>query len=224
MSDSAAIRPAATLVLLREDSGRIETLLLRRLSKSGKGAWVFPGGVVEPQDGGDADEETSARAAAVRETHEEAGITVDPASLQFISHWTTPDAPEVSKKRFSTWFFLSDQAVGEIAVDNVEIDAYRWCVPAEVIAEHQAGNLKMLPPTLVTLTELAACESIDAAKAFYAARSVPYIEPRMATAEDKICMLYAGDAGYETEDGSIAGARNRCWLEGHYWRYDFSAN
>ena len=56
MPEGTAIRPAATLVLLRESAGQLETLLLRRKSKSGKGAWVFPGGVVEPQDGGDGDE------------------------------------------------------------------------------------------------------------------------------------------------------------------------
>ena len=223
MPDGTAIRPAATLVLLRESAGQLETLLLRRLSKSGKGAWVFPGGVVEAQDGGDGDEELAARAAAVRETREEAGIEVAEESLQFISHWTTPDAPEVSKKRFSTWFFLSSQPVADIVVDNEEIDAYRWVVPEQAIAEHVAGDLKMLPPTIVTLTELANCIDASAATDFYQQREVPYIAPRMAAADDKICMLYAGDAGYEATDASMPGARNRCWLEGRYWLYEFCA-
>ncbi len=222
MTTAPAIRPAATLVLLREHEGRLETLLLRRKSKSGKGAWVFPGGVVEPEDDVGGDSERTARAAAVRETREEAGIEVAAETLQFISHWTTPDAPEVSKKRFSTWFFLSAQPVGEITVDNEEIDAFRWMTAQEVIEAHVAGDLKMLPPTIVTLTELAACEDAAAAALFYSQRQVPFIEPRMATAEDKICMLYVGDAGYEAVDGSAQGARNRCWLEGHYWRYEFS--
>lgn len=222
MTATPAIRPAATLVLLRQQEGRLETLLLRRKSKSGNGAWVFPGGVVESQDEVAGDSEQTARIAAVRETREEAGINVAPESLQFISHWTTPDAPEVSKKRFSTWFFLSAQPVGEIVVDNEEIDAYRWVAPQDVIEEHIAGQVKMLPPTLVTLTELAACNDASAAATFYAQRSVPFIEPRMATAGDRICMLYAGDAGYDAVDGSAEGARNRCWLEGHYWRYEFS--
>jgi 8-oxo-dGTP pyrophosphatase MutT (NUDIX family) len=221
MPEGTAIRPAATLVLLRESAGQLETLLLRRKSKSGKGAWVFPGGVVEPQDGGDGDEELAARMAAVRETWEEAGITVDPQSLQLISHWTTPDAPEVSKKRFSTWFFLSAQPVADIEVDNEEIDAYRWVIPEQAIAEHVAGELKMLPPTIVTLTELADCIDAAAAEAFYRRREVPYIAPRLATVDDKICMLYAGDAGYEATDASMPGARNRCWLEDRYWRYEF---
>lgn len=221
MTDKPLIRPAATLVLLREQANTLETLLLRRKSKSGKGAWVFPGGVVEKQDASCDNEEIAARAAAVRETQEEAGIKVAPESLQLISHWTTPDAPEVSKKRFSTWFFLSAQSVGEIVVDNQEIDAYRWCAPAQAIDDHRAGELKMLPPTIVTLTELAACRTTAEAAAFYQQRQVPYIEPRMTSVDDTICMLYAGDAGYEIGDGSVPGARNRCWLEGHSWRYEF---
>ena len=79
-----------------------------------------------------------------------------------------------------------------------------------------------MPPTLVTLSELERCDTIADARAFYAARPVPYINPRMAMQGEKICMLYEGDAGYEATDSAAEGQRNRCWLEGKYWRYETS--
>lgn len=48
----APARPAATVVLLREGVGELEVLLLQRVRSSGfvPGAWVFPGGRVDPAD------------------------------------------------------------------------------------------------------------------------------------------------------------------------------
>lgn len=45
-------RPAATVVLLRDGPGGMETLMLRRTRRSGfvPGAWVFAGGRVDPAD------------------------------------------------------------------------------------------------------------------------------------------------------------------------------
>jgi 8-oxo-dGTP pyrophosphatase MutT (NUDIX family) len=45
--------PSATLILLRQGSQGIEVLLLQRTPRSGfiPGAWVFPGGRVDPEDG-----------------------------------------------------------------------------------------------------------------------------------------------------------------------------
>ncbi|MEX2526283.1 MAG: NUDIX domain-containing protein [Gemmatimonadota bacterium] len=78
--------PAATVILLRPGSEGMEVLLLRRPLQSSfaAGAWVFPGGRVDP---GDADERTTNRiqgsvshpaflAAAVREALEETGLPV----------------------------------------------------------------------------------------------------------------------------------------------------
>jgi 8-oxo-dGTP pyrophosphatase MutT (NUDIX family) len=81
-------RPAATLVLLRDAMGGPEVLLMRRHRSSGfvPGAWVFPGGRVDPADSGPALHERiqgvpSSRVppveywtAALRELFEETGV------------------------------------------------------------------------------------------------------------------------------------------------------
>lgn len=78
--------PAATLVLARGGEQGLELLFLRRpeTSRFGAGAWVFPGGVVDPGDreaelagrlGADAtSSETTFLAAALRECFEETGL------------------------------------------------------------------------------------------------------------------------------------------------------
>ncbi len=222
--EQRTIHPAATAVLLRDSSDGLQVLMLRRhrdLAVLG-GAWVFPGGRLDDADyaGDAADHEAAARRAALRETREEAALAVLEHSLQLISHWTTPAQ---AKRRFATWFYLGEADDHRVEVDGGEIDHHRWVAPAVVLSEHRAGQMELMPPTVVTLTELQGCADIAAARAFYAARQVPYFEPRMATLGDVICMLYQGDAGYEAVDASAPGARNRCWLEaGGIWRFESS--
>jgi 8-oxo-dGTP pyrophosphatase MutT (NUDIX family) len=107
----APLRDAATVVLLRDAPGVPEVLLLRRHARSGfaAGAWVFPGGVVDPGDrcldpalwtGLDVDAAAAVtgrppdialglHVAAVRETFEEAGLL-----LARRPDGTAPPAPE----------------------------------------------------------------------------------------------------------------------------------
>lgn len=92
------IRPAATVLLVRDDPGGMEVLMLRRVTKAAfaGGMYVFPGGRVDPVDGGSDiepycegldDRSASARlgidrgglaywVAAVRECFEEAGVII----------------------------------------------------------------------------------------------------------------------------------------------------
>ncbi len=87
---SEAPKPAATVVVIRDSSERLQVLLLER--NVGEGAWVFPGGRIEAVDrvlaSDDLDE--AARRAAVREAREEAGIELSREGLVPISRWITP--------------------------------------------------------------------------------------------------------------------------------------
>ena len=119
--------PAATVVLLRDGDGGLEVLLGKRSSKLKfhGGAWVFPGGRIDPEDYGDDpdDLDAAARRAAAREAKEEAGVDVDPDALVHFSNWTTPD---ISPKRFATWFFVGPVAGGTEIADGAETDEMQW--------------------------------------------------------------------------------------------------
>jgi glyoxylase-like metal-dependent hydrolase (beta-lactamase superfamily II)/8-oxo-dGTP pyrophosphatase MutT (NUDIX family) len=76
---SMVARPAATLILLRDGAQGVEVLMMQRSQKSAflGGAYVFPGGSIDPADrvlAGEADELAAYRVAAVRECFEEAGV------------------------------------------------------------------------------------------------------------------------------------------------------
>ena len=84
MTDLPDPIPAATLILMRPASGAPELLMMERAQTMAfaAGAWVFPGGRIDPDDhllaarigGGDA--LAPAKIAAIRETLEETGVAL----------------------------------------------------------------------------------------------------------------------------------------------------
>lgn len=155
-----------TVVLLRDRQiGGVETLLIRRPDRgSFAGGWVFPGGVVEEGDVAlaldGADEQGIAAVAAMRECEEEVGIR--PADLVTLSCWVPPlEAP----KRVRTWFFLAAAPSDELVLAADEVVDARWLTPDEALELHAAGDLRLFPPTWVTLRALAQAPDVAAAVA-----------------------------------------------------------
>src|SRR5580704_25552 len=145
-------RPAATVIVLRGGADSLEVLLVQRNPESRfmGGAWVFPGGAVDRNEGeGDA----ALRAAAVRELAEEAGITLaGPEQLVLFSRWITP---ALVKIRFDTWFFLASAPAGaEAAFDGGEIVDIRWYAPQTALDAAAAGELFLVFPTIKHLEQL----------------------------------------------------------------------
>jgi 8-oxo-dGTP pyrophosphatase MutT (NUDIX family) len=225
MSEPAPAHPSATVVLLRDGDDGLELLLVRRNAKlkTHGGAWVFPGGRVDPADlaGIDAgDSLAAARRAGVRELNEEVGLDIDEASLVPMALWITPD---FMPKRFATWFFVSPADDSAIRVDGAEIDAYRWLKPADALAEQRTLTLEIPPPTFVTITQLSPFESSAAAVDQLRGREPVRYRPRICRIEEGACSLYEGDAGYESSDASVDGPRHRLWIVSSGWRYECSS-
>ena len=213
------------MVLLRDAAPGLELLLLQRAAREGKsGPWVFPGGKVEPADveAGDPASRESALHAAVRETQEEAGLTLDPSRLVAISRWITP---EISPQRFDTWFFLGAiETSREVVVCGSEMVAHRWLAPAAALEAHTRGEIQLAPPTFVTVSWL--LEHRRANEAMHALASAPFItfQPRIHRSPEGAVMLYAGDAGYESNDPSREGPRHRIVALPGGWRYERSGD
>jgi 8-oxo-dGTP pyrophosphatase MutT (NUDIX family) len=209
--------PAATIVLLRDGKEGLEALLVQRSSavKHMGGMWVFPGGKVDEEDYPEGHNEYAAAInAAIRETQEEAGLSINAGQLVYLSHWTTPEG---AKKRFATWFFLAilndDQ---DVQVDGGEIANHRWLPPQVALAESEdeEHELRLMPPTFVSLADIAEYACCAEARAGIGAREAIIYEPRMVFVEDGICFLYAGDVAYddEEEDLDADGPRHRCYM------------
>ncbi|HEX6522739.1 MAG TPA: NUDIX domain-containing protein [Streptosporangiaceae bacterium] len=163
-------RDAATVILLRDRDDGVEVLLLcrKRAMDFAPGAHVFPGGSVDP---GDADagievpgdlgvppERVRALVgAAVRETREECGVVLRADTLIPWARWITP---EVSNRRFDTWFFVAAMPEDQVAGAVAEADSAQWLRPAAALDAARAGEITLLPPTAVTVAELTAFSSV----------------------------------------------------------------
>jgi 8-oxo-dGTP pyrophosphatase MutT (NUDIX family) len=213
--------PAATVVLIRDGDEGLETLMLHRSSKVAFGGmWVFPGGRIDDEDRhpDDADEEASARRAAVREAIEECALVVDPAEVVAFSHWTPPP---VTDRRYATWFFLAPVAPGEVVVDGSEMVDHRWLPPAEVLARRDRGEVDLAPPTWVTLHDLTEVADVQEAIALAGRRDpIPQYETHWVHVPDGGVTLWQGDAGYESGDLEAPGGRNRLWMVRSGWRLE----
>jgi 8-oxo-dGTP pyrophosphatase MutT (NUDIX family) len=210
--------PAATCVLLRDSGDGIEVLLLRRNSQLAfhGGAWVFPGGRIDPADAGAGGEEGAARRAAAREAREEAGLSVEPESLVYLSHWTTPEG---LPKRFATWFFVGLADATQVRVDGGEIHEHAWRTPLAALEARRRGEIELPPPTFVTLSGLASHSRADVALAAVRAATPAIFLPRVVRIAGGACSLYPEDAGWESRDPERPGPRHRLVMLESDWRY-----
>jgi len=198
-----APRLAATVPLLRPAEEGFQVFLLRRAAglAFAAGVYAFPGGTVDPADRrGEpvparpalrlpAAEAAALLRAAVREVAEETGVRLTPADLVPWARWITP---EFEPRRYDTYFLLSVLPPGQQAmVASDEADRAGWWRPAEALAQASAGELSLLPPTLVLLAELAGYGSVPEVLAAAADRDPARpVLPEVVTAADGTPYLY----------------------------------
>jgi 8-oxo-dGTP pyrophosphatase MutT (NUDIX family) len=179
--------PAASLVII-DDRPDLHVLMGRRLTtlRFAPGMIVFPGGAVEPGDFETAEtlsminvdvpgmKRADAAAnlyAALRETHEEAGVwlggesPIDARRFPYVGHWITPES---SPRRFDTRFFLARFSGGDVRVDRDEFEDLWWARPIEILKRVESGELSAITPTLSFLTSLTQYRNVD--KAFAGTR------------------------------------------------------
>ncbi len=217
-----SVTHAATVVIARDGKSSLEILLVKRaaaISVYG-GAWVFPGGKLDPQDAPDSPLPERMRQAACREVIEEAGIHLNSNELIHISHWTSPAD---YAKRFATWFFLAAGNYQDVIIDNSEIQDFRWITPRDAIAAQGREEIELAPATFVTLCTLSDLSSIRKLK------EMPFSQPEIfepktfETVSGKVS-LYAGDAGYTSGDFNCPGPRHRLDMRTRPFVYECNMN
>lgn len=188
-------RPAATVILLRGGCETLELLLVQRSHEARfmGGAWVFPGGAVDPHEGTGED---ALRAAAVREVEEEASVILpDPAELVTWSRWITPREVKI---RFDTWFFLVPLPEGaEPKVDGEECIDLRWETPQGALDAWKADDLSLVFPTIKHLEQFSIFSSADEILAHASGREVLPVEPRIDIGGEIARVLLPGEPGYD---------------------------
>lgn len=220
-SSSSSPRPASTVVLLRDGLHGLETLLLRRnkaLVFAG-GLWVFPGGAIDPEDIAEAEQDLhkASRIAAAREAYEESGLQPVLERMVQLSHWTTP---VVEPKRFYTWIYAAPVASDDdVVIDGSEIHDSRWIGVRDAVAGHESGELAMLPPTYVTLCDLARYDTVAQMSKGENGRIPDQVFPIFGESDGAMVVMFQGDAGYERGDGGALGPQHRAVYNGTRWEY-----
>jgi 8-oxo-dGTP pyrophosphatase MutT (NUDIX family) len=194
-SQAGAARPAAAVIVLRGGTEQLEMLLVQRhpTARVMGGAWVFPGGSLDPADGVGQD---GLKAAASRELREEVGITLGAgAELVPFMRWISP---EQRTHRFDTWFFLIHEPAGAAPrVDGSEVVDFRWISPEAALRAASAGELMLVFPTIKQLERLSQFASAEELLIHARGSIVTAIQPRVVGTGKDARTLLPGDLDYD---------------------------
>jgi 8-oxo-dGTP pyrophosphatase MutT (NUDIX family) len=115
------------------------------------------------------------RSLSLTELLDRRGLVLRTDLLAPWAHWITP---EFEPRRYDTRFFVARLPAGQRTRDvSGEADAVRWVRPAEALAAVDAGTIRMLPPTYVTLSQVAEYGSPDEALAGASEREIRTVQP-----------------------------------------------
>ena len=125
----------------------------------------------------------------------DAGLVLRADLLRPWSNWVTPEA---EPRRYDTRFFLAAMPAGQRADDvtSEAAEAY-WRSPQSALDDWRAGRCGLLPPTWVTLTEIAECGSVAAALA--AERTLAKVLPKLVHRDGRWRAVLPGEPGYDGE-------------------------
>ncbi len=185
---SEVIREAASVVAVRSGADGPQVLVLERGPDSRflPSYVVFPGGAVDGDDAALAERwfgspDEAARAAAVRELVEEAGLALTATGivdagepdtlarihaapptadqLRELCHWIAPEEVPV---RFDARYYAVEAPAGlDPAPDGDEAVRAWWVSPAMLMAEWERGERKLYWPTWYTVSRLAECVTAE---------------------------------------------------------------
>jgi 8-oxo-dGTP pyrophosphatase MutT (NUDIX family) len=130
-------------------------------------------------------------------------LYLDVAQLVYWSHWITPS---IEPKRFDTRFFVAPVPADQSAsADLSELTEHAWINPATVAGTIARGEIKVVPPTLLTLEDLAESFAQHGGLlpmlAAERSRATPPVMPRIEVRDDSFRIVMPWDPAY----GEVAG-------------------
>jgi 8-oxo-dGTP pyrophosphatase MutT (NUDIX family) len=128
------------------------------------------------------------------------GLVLRSDLLRPWARWITP---VVEPRRFDTRFFAAALPVGQRTRDvGGEAAEVAWVRPADALAASRRGEIRLFPPTAVTLSELADCGELNTA--LTGPRRVAPIIPEVHEREGAVWLTVPGLTEYPAPPG---GAR-----------------
>jgi 8-oxo-dGTP pyrophosphatase MutT (NUDIX family) len=107
------------------------------------------------------------------------GLVLRSGLLKPWARWITP---ELESRRYDTRFFAAVLPDGQQTWEiREEADEVAWLRPADVLAAASRGEVALMPPTAVTLAEMAGCDDVAAVLA--APRQIAPLRPEIKLAD-----------------------------------------
>jgi len=113
------------------------------------------------------------------------------------AHWVTP---KMEKWRYDTHFYLAvleDELSLTVMHDDQETTSLDWFSPEEAIISFEKGDIKLAPPTWITIRELCQYHSYKDLIEMGPKRRIPTIEPKLLPSPEGVELLMPGDFQYE---------------------------
>lgn len=133
------------------------------------------------------------------------------------SRWITPRQPAVTNKRFDTRFFLTRiDADQHASHDNFETTDSVWLTPLQALSRYAAGEIDLVAPQIMSLYQLKAHSTVDAALDEARQRPPALVEPHPFMEDGQRILTYPGDARHPVPQRAMRGPTRLQLLQGRF--------
>ena len=188
-------RPAATVILLRGGAERLEVLLVRRNPESRfmGGAWVFPGGAVDRNEGTGDDSAPRGGARRTRRggghRHQPPGAARPVLALDHAGAGQDPVRYLVLSRPCTRRRRAGDRRLGDRRA--------RWSTPQAALEDAAAGELFLVFPTIKHLEQLSASARPTSCSTNARGGEVKPVQPRVILGGEMARVLLPGEPGFD---------------------------
>ena len=145
------------------------------------------------------------------------GLALRTEALLPWSRWITPRQPAVTNKRFDTRFFLTRiDADQHASHDNFETTDSVWLTPQQALARYAAGEIDLVAPQIMSLYQLKAHQTVDAALHEAHQRPPALVEPHPFMEDGKRILTYPGDERHPVAERAMRGPTRLQLLQGRF--------
>jgi 8-oxo-dGTP pyrophosphatase MutT (NUDIX family) len=137
-------------------------------------------------------------------------------ALTLFAHWVTPP---IDTRQFDTRFFMTRVPPHQTpAHDDTETTHSAWVRPADAIAQAEAGDIVLPPPTWTTLRELEGFATVDDAMAWARPRRIVRRMPLAYEENGRRLLVLPGDPQHPDPPGDEPPVETRFVLVEKRWR------
>jgi glyoxylase-like metal-dependent hydrolase (beta-lactamase superfamily II)/8-oxo-dGTP pyrophosphatase MutT (NUDIX family) len=113
--------------------------------------------------------------------------------------WANWITPEIEPRRYDVQFFVAELPPGQRADDGTsEVTQAGWQRPSDALADWHGDRIQLLPPTWVSLEQLAELPDVAAVLRAGEHRRITPLIPKVRREADKVLLSLPGELGYDT--------------------------